>query len=381
MRLRRVVSGGAVAVATLLGASTARAGVDARTSLQVTAEERYDDDFRLSATGEGTGQLMTKLTPRLGLTLGAPTLKLDAFYAAGLLVRHASGGVSFDHRAGLDLQKALSRRWRAESALRLYRVSDPTALPRMGVGASFDPVLYGKGSVALVGELTQRLDARVSYGLEAARVLSAGSQAGWVHTPGAELWYAATRRLAAGAEYRYQGFLFGDEFAQAHGGFLGLRYRVTRPSTLTLRAGPVAFRGPQGAGLLPRYQLEWMRVGRRLDYGATVGHDLVGASGFTSALWADFASAVFTWRAGAGLSFFGAANVFRNGRPPGQGAFQWGADGVSQGYAVGAGVEYRLARPVTLQGTVDRIAQVGGGGALAMPARNVIAVRAVVTAW
>ncbi len=40
-------------------------------SLRLTAEERYDDDFRLTDGGTG-GQFMTKLTPRLGLELKDP---------------------------------------------------------------------------------------------------------------------------------------------------------------------------------------------------------------------------------------------------------------------------------------------------------------------
>jgi hypothetical protein len=56
---------------------------------------------------------------------------------------------------------------------------------------------------------------------------------------------------------------------------------------------------------------------------------------------------------------------------------------VSQGYAVGGGVEYRLNRYLTAQGAVDRIAQVGAGDEAAGVdlARNVLAVRLVISAW
>jgi hypothetical protein len=119
----------------------------------------------------------------------------------------------------------------------------------------------------------------------------------------------------------------------------------------------------------------------------------VGASGFDRTLWADFASVVASRAFSDKFNVFGAASFFRNGRAPNEGLFSFDArDGVSQGYAVGGGAEYRLNRYLALQGTVDRIDQVGGPQAPAAgPAgptdavvdlsRNVAAVRAVFTAW
>jgi len=82
-------------------------------SLRLTAEERYDDDFRLSEDSTG-GQLMTKLTPRLGLEMKDPRTTGEAFYATDLLMRHGSGKTTLDHRAGLQLRHVLSRRLRLD---------------------------------------------------------------------------------------------------------------------------------------------------------------------------------------------------------------------------------------------------------------------------
>ena len=83
-------------------------------SLRLTAEERYDDDFRLA---EGTGgQFMTKLSPRLGLEVKDPRSTGEGFYAVDLLVRHGSGNATLDHRGGLDLGYALSRRLKVDVA-------------------------------------------------------------------------------------------------------------------------------------------------------------------------------------------------------------------------------------------------------------------------
>ncbi len=398
-----------LAACVVLTAPAALAGTVYTPSLRVTAEERYDTDFRLRAEGGG-GQLMTKVSPRLGLEAKDPTLTLGTFYAADAVMRHGSGSTSLDHRAGLDLRKQLNRRLRVDSNLRVFRVTDPTSLPRQGLGATFDPILYGKATVGLGGRVAKRWNMRAGYTFEAARVYQANVDEGtgvglpgrsargdFVHTPTLEAWYGITPRLAVGAEYRYQGFLLSSGLDQSHTPSALVRYHLTRWVTFTARGGPVFYRPKAGAsggqGTIPRVQLELTREVEHASFGLVVGHDLVGASGFDRTLWADYASAMFSRAFSDELSVFGAASFFRNGRAPNEGLFSFSArDGVSQGYAVGGGVEYRLNRHFALQGTVDRIDQVGGpqapaAGPGAGPtevvdlSRNVAAVRAVFTAW
>lgn len=352
-------------------------------SLRLALEERYDDDFRLSE--EGGGQFMTKVSPRLGLELKDRRSQGEVFYSADLLVRHGSGDATLDHRGGVDVGYALSRRLRLDFTSRLYRVEDPTSLPREGVARTLAPTLYGQARVSATGSAARRLDLRVSYGFEGARVYEDGGQPGFVHTPSVEAWYRSTRRLTLGLEYRYQGFIYGEEFSQAHGAFAGLRYRLTRPTTLSVRGGPVHYRSPQGeGGWLPRLIAALEREGELFDLGAVVGHDLVGASGFDHALWADFATLTVARRFNDRFLVNAAASYFRNGRAPAEGAFRLGGSPyVSQGYAVEGGVEYRLNRYVSLQGIVNRIAQVGVGDVAAGVnlARNVLAIRLVISAW
>jgi hypothetical protein len=84
------------------------------------------------------------------------------------------------------------------------------------------------------------------------------------------------------------------------------------------------------------------------------------------------------------LAVYGAGSFFRNGRAPAEGAFTLdGGERVAQGYALGAGLEFKVNEYVSVQGAVDRIAQVGVGGAAADVglARNVAAVRLHMTAW
>jgi hypothetical protein len=318
-------------------------------------------------------------------------------------VRHGSGSTSLDHRAGLDVTKALSRNLRLDSAVRVFRVTDPTSLPRQGLGASFDPILYGKASIGLGGRVARRLNVRAGYTFEAARVYAVEPAAGaagrsahgdFVHTPTVEAWYGIDRRLLVGAEYRFQGFMLTDGLDQSHTPSALVRYHLTRWTTFTARGGPVFYRPHDGVGqgTIPRVQLELTREVEHAALGIVVGHDLVGASGFDRTLWADYASLVASRAFSENFNVFGAASFFRNGRAPNEGLGSFSSsDGVSQGYALGGGVEYRLNRYLALQGTVDRIAQVGGpqapapGGAGATDAvdlsRNVAAVRAVFTAW
>ncbi|MFY0568284.1 hypothetical protein ACN28E_31240 [Archangium lansingense] len=372
--------------AAVVGTSPAAlAGTVVEPRARVTLEERYDDDFRLNDAGATGGQFMTKVTPRVGLDLKDPTLTLESFYAADVLMRHGTGRVTLDHRGGLTVRKLLSRRLRVEVSGGVYRVTDPASLPRESVARSNQPVLYGQSRVYVTGRLSRTVDLGVGYAFEGVRVLEVGREPGFVHNPFAELWLRTTRRLSLGLEYRYQGFIFGDSFEQAHGVSGALRYRLSRQTTLTARGGPVSFMGAEGTGgVVPRMRLELLHEAGPFDMGFVAGHDLVGASGFTNALWADFAGLVLNRHFNGRVSVYGVASFFRNGRAPGEGAFTWDENArVAQGYALGAGLEFKINRYLSMQTTVDRIAQVGVDEAAAGVnlARNVAAIRLHMKAW
>ncbi|RKH13013.1 hypothetical protein D7X74_22525 [Corallococcus sp. CA047B] len=377
----------AVIAGCLIAGPAAQAATILEPRLRLTAEERFDNDLRLGGGAGATGgQFMTKLSPRLGLDVKNEQLTLDTFYATDLLARHGSGKTTLDHRGGFGLRDVLSRRLRLDASAKVFRVTDPTSLPRDGLARSTAPTFYAQAKVGLTGRVTDRMDVRGNYSFEATRIIEPGRVAGYAHTPSVELWYRSTRRLSLGAEYRYQGFLYAGDYSQAHGASAALRYRLTRPTTLTLRGGPVRYLPSDASrgGWLPRVAVELVREGERSDIGFAVGHDLVGASGFSGAVWADYASVMAAHRFTAKLSAFGAASFFRNGTAPDLNYTQWrNTTNVSQGYAVGGGVEYRMNRKLALQGAVDRIAQVGaadvaGAGDLT---RNVFALRLVMTPW
>jgi hypothetical protein len=373
------VGRGLLALIALAPAAT-QAETAVRPHLRIMAEERYDDDALLRQAGHS--QFMTKLTPQVGLELEQRRGLLDGWYAADLLMRHGSGDLSLDHRAGLDGHYRLSRRLTLSAEGRLWQVSDPTSLPRVGMARSFSPVLYGTGELAGTALLTRRWTARTAYRFEGTQVYEDGRPPGSVHAPTAEAWYALDRRLSLGGEYRYQLFLFGAQQGQAHAPAATVRYRLSRLARLTGRAGPALYQGPSSGGLLPRVNLELSREGHGLELGMVAGQDLVGASGYTSALWAQYASAVAAAQLGRSFRLYGAASYYRNGLAPGS-VEEWagrGGPASSDGYGLAVGGEWRFAPKLSLQAQADRIAQVGTAEVEAL-ARNVAALRLVWAPW
>lgn len=362
------------------------AGTNLEPTLQLTLEERYDDDvlLRTDEVQPLRGELMTRISPRGGLKLTQRTLTADGWYAPDLRLRHFSGQVHVDHRGGLDLDKRLSARTGISAELRAWRVSDPTALPRMGMARTLSPVLYGTGQLSLDTRLQERLTGYLRYRFEGTQIQEVGNPTGHVHQPSAELWYQVTRRASVGAEYRYQHFFYGADTSRAHAPAAAFRYLVTRNTSFTARGGPVWFESLSGgpSGLTPRVHLQLARDARGLELGVQVGQDVVGASGFTDAVWAQYGGIYGTLIVSEPFRIFAAVYGFRNGEAPGTPERFLGADAESTaGYAVGGGVEWRFNRHLMLQGQLDRVAQVGVYGPDGDLSRNVAAVRLVVTPW
>jgi hypothetical protein len=359
------------------------AGTSVDPKLSLTAEERYDDDALLRRSGGPLGaELMTKLVPRVGLALRGHTYQSEAWYAPDLEFRHLSRSFQINHRGGLELRKRLSRRNTFTAQLQIWRVADPTSLPRMGLGTSLKPVLYGTGELALDSVLSRRFIANLRYRLEGAYFYDPSTPPGAVQAPSAELWYRATRRASVGVEYRFQHFVFGSAQAIAHAPGALFRYRLTRSTTLTVRGGPVRYEEIGGSGLVPRFQVEVGREAHHFELGVQAGQDVVGASGYAIALWTQYAGGYAAWRVGGPLRLFGGGYYFRNGRAPGNPSAWFGPISEADGYAIGGGVEWRFHRKLVAQAQLDHVDQLGPGrGAAETLSRNIAAVRLVMTAW
>jgi hypothetical protein len=385
--LRQTIIGCAIAAA-LSWAGTAVAGTVLDPSLVLTAEERYDSDILLRQEANAGAELLTKLTPQVGLEARSEAWKAKAWYAPDLMFHHGSGSVSLDHRGELSLDRRFSHRLRLAADLKLWRVTDPTSLPRLGLAKTLSPVLYGEADLHLAYSLTERWLGTAGLSTEAARVYEPGGTLGYMLAPYAKAAYRLTRRTNVGGEYRFSYFHLGAQESTAHGLFANWLYRVSRTMTLTASAGPNFYQDaahPESTGVVPHLVVDLEHAGPRFNWGLAAGHDLVGASGFTAALWADYASAVTGYRLSQAVRVFGGASVFRNGQAPNQGAARWAltGQGLSSGYAVGVGVEWKLSRILEAKATVDRYAQVAdplfaGGPDLS---RNVFALRLIATAF
>lgn len=366
------------ALALLSGAASA--GSVVTPGLRVGVEERYDDDALLVDTG--AGQLMTKVTPQVGLDLRGRTYETSGWYAADLLFHHGSGSFAVDHRGRARTGLKLTDRAWVDGKVDAWRVSDPTSLPRLGVAATLSPVLYGRAEAGAHYQLTERWSAGLGYTFEGARVYDGRSAAGFSHSPSLDAWYRVTRITDLGAELRLQQFVFGTESAGAASAAATVKHRFTRQVHGSLRAGAGMF-APAGSPAwrpYPRAQLELGREGERVDLALVLGHDLMGASGFTAALWADYGSALVDWRAWERFKLYGAASVFRNGHAPDGGFWSLDGTGTSQGYALAAGLEWKVSSAIALKVQGDRYAQLGAAGPGATDlVRNIVSARLVVT--
>lgn len=371
----------------------ARAELSVKPRLSVSLEERYDDDvlFRDPAVTPIGAELMTKLIPKGGIQVRDRTLEADAWYAPDLQLRHFSGTFRIDHRAGLTLDKELSERLQLHAEGALWRVADPTSLPRVGVGRTLSPVLYGTGELGLVSRLTRRLSLDAEYRFEGARIYAPGFEPSQMHQPSAELLYRLTPRTTLGTEYRFQYFLYGPKQSVGHSPAALYRYRLSRQLTFTARGGAVWFQPVFGAdgrtGVAPRVHLQLDRAVPGFDLGVQVGQDVLGATGFSDALWAQYASVYTAVRVSDPFRLYGAAYGYRNGDAPG-GPAQWlgRLTTPSQGYGLGGGAEWRFDRNWMVQVQLDRVVQVANAPDLAVGAeanlsRNIAAVRLVVTPW
>ena len=381
---------GCVAFAMLLIGARAAGETQVVPTLRLSAEERYDDDALLRSSPQGAGQMITKLSPQIGLNVSDETLETGGWYAADFLFRHGSHTTDLDHRAAYTFDKKFSRTFELDSHLNFWRVSDPTALPRLGMARSLSPIMYGRGQVSAKIGLSERLWLHPGYRFEGAKIYEPGRPGGTAHTPFVELWYRITRRADLGAEYRFQYFGFGPQSADANGIFAAYRYRLARHTVFTAHAGPVFFREYAtggNRGFLPMVQLELTHgIGGRFDIGLAIGHDIVGATGFTNVLWADYGSLALSYKISEPFRIFGAAAYFRNGFAPNNDwtAFNFGTPraGTSQGYSVGGGLEWRASSVVSVQGAFERFDQVAAPDALAGVnlSRNIGSIRLVLTA-
>ena len=413
MRARGIfLAGGTVAGATVSGVRTisllsvfacvfapavTAAAPQLEPRLSLTTEERYDN----ALAGQGPGpQMMTKIIPRAGVSLRDRTLDSELWYSPDFQIRHTTNNeIRIDHRGGVDLAKRLTETADVSIRGQMWRVSDPTSLPRMGLGtAGFTgAVLYGVADAGLHVRLSERWSTQVRYRFEGARFFDPPPEQrplgyvrpenSLVQAPAAEFWYRASARTSIGAEYRLQPFAFGASQALSHSPAGLLRFRVSRFTTLMVRGGPVWFAGQKAdvnstevlyvTGVVPRLHFELTRDAGHFDFGGQLGQDLAGANGYTTAQWAQYAGFYTGWRITRPLRVHAGSYLFRSGAAPG-GLQEWtGTQLDALGYAVEGGAEWEFHPQLRLQLSLQRVDQLG----VVAFTRNIAAVRLMATAW
>src|SRR5260370_6843823 len=103
------VRAGCLAFAMLLIGARAAGETQVVPTLRLAAEERYDDDALLRTSPQGAGQMITKLSPQIGLNVSDETLETGGWYAADFLFRHASHTTHLDHSPPFPFCQKLSR--------------------------------------------------------------------------------------------------------------------------------------------------------------------------------------------------------------------------------------------------------------------------------
>ncbi len=376
-----------IAIGVVAWTASGQAETIYKPTLRFGLEERYDSDFLLRRDNPlGNGQMVTKLLPQVGLEVKDHTLSGTGFYAADVFIFHGLGTAGVDHRGGVEFKSAASRTTSIESKFRIWRVSDPTSMPRLGVAREIAPVLFGTAELGVAVRLSPRTTVRAGYLFEGLKIYETERRPpAFLNSPYLETWYRATPTTDIGVDYRFQYFSLENASANSHSVAALYRYHFTRHLRFTGKAGPGWFQkpgDPSHSGWFPRVTLQLAHDLEHFEGLLVVGHDLVGATGYTTALWADFAALTGAYKASRELSFFANASYFRNGRAPNEGIDSLSyRSGVSQGYVVGGGLEWRLTEFFALQGFVSRIAQVAGPTTGIDYSRNIAAVRMSVTTF
>jgi hypothetical protein len=357
--------------------------------LRLALEERYDDDVLLTGSQNGPGAFLTKIMPQAGLRLDQRLTKLETYFGPDILYRSSSGEVQLDYRASFELHSDLSRTAHIDGVAKFWDTSDPLALPRQGLARTLARTFYGIATFGWRQEFAPRWSFLLGYRFEGAKVDETNHPPGFLNSPSMEVDYRLTRRADLGVEYRLQLFKFGDNNGIAHSPGLVWKYRLSRSANIKISGGAAFYSehlDPSKNGIVPRFEIDvGQQITKRLSWVFNVGHDLLGASGFSTAVWADYSSLTLSWQVLEKLRLFGYGSFFRNGPMPNIGVFPLKvnqSEGVAAGYGVGAGAEWRFNRYVAVQASYDRIDQVGSiDSSQASLTRNIVAGRLTVDAF
>ncbi|MHB1845912.1 MAG: hypothetical protein ACYCWW_13885 [Deltaproteobacteria bacterium] len=336
-----------------MSASLARAAEIGGLVAGATAEGRVQSD-----TLFGGGQnFVSVISPDLGYRLIGPTLDLSLHYD-GDFYQYLGDTPRTDTNQGVTLHLTDKPSARAKVAAdgSVQYVTDPLALDRLGVPRTTSPVIFSTAGTEWDQRLSQRWTAKLGYQLQVAHFEDPTLVDGEVHAP----WVAAAYRLTnldtLTLKLRSQLFLrVLAPNGSAQTPSLAWDRRLATHLQLELAAGPILYVDPTGAPGWTEYGAGGLVY--TLHHGELElvgGRDLVGATGFGTAMWADYVQGGAVGRLSRRWSGRLVGTYFVDGLAPAQPA-------ALSGYGGEVAVDFRPARDWTIEAAVDRIGQTGGG--------------------
>jgi hypothetical protein len=318
---------------------------------RLSLEGGYDSNvLYLGQGGDRTG----RISPDLGLKLHDPLWSFTAAYGGDYLVYQdrASGGI-WNHRASLLLDAKPTRRLEIGGNLRGAYAVDPIGLAQMGIfrtGQDSAWTLQGRGRASWRAQ--PKLDLALTF--TERTVLFADRTGAAMHAPGLEALWRLDHRLSLGAGYAlgvFQDFNpAGNSLAFSHGVRALARYQFARHIEADAYAGPAAFTGPDGNGIVPEVGMELLVTERVFDLRTTLAHGLgIGSTarpGLVDSL--EFGA---VRRLGRTFDVRGDGGIWRSGVAP-SGAH------ATLGYAVSGEAGMKVGRDVRLALGVSHYARV-----------------------
>ena len=314
-------------------------------------DSAYDDNV---FNGRGP-DWVNRVNPQGTYHLIDPRVKLDAGYQLGYWT-YAFGKAenSINHRANFNLEARPLRRLTIRVADELARAEDPGFLTRIGVVAPQIGITDNVAEAALGVNLSRRWVMGAGYLFHfatfdpySAQMVAQGLPTlydGAEHDADLSFLYRVTRSDDLHFGTRFQHFTAGPQhvsfsrwdLANTYTPTVGWRHQFLPEVELSADVGPLFYQDLAGAMNVPGAPQDsgvtW-RLASRLRYytpswraSVAYTHDLVGATGAGSAIWADYVYAQGGWHWLERIDLSAGAGYFRNGRAVSQ-AFAY--DGVT----------------------------------------------------
>jgi hypothetical protein len=310
MRRRRlhIVASLLVTSLSLVGA-VAQASPQQEVSLAAGVDSAYDDNVYNSRGPD----FVNRVTPHFSYRVLDPRAKIDAAYDLGYWT-YAFGKASnsLNHRADLGIEGHPTPHLTFKLADEFARAEDPGFLSRMGVVAPQIGIFDNIADAGTAAEFTPRLYGGLGYTYHWARFDPYNAQQrafpplydGAEHDAQGTFAFRVTRHDDLRFAGRYQMFTAGPQATDAnrwnigstYSPTLGWRHQFRRDLEWSADAGPLFYQSLHDAVNLPQAPAsDWSwRIGTLLRWytptwraALSYNHDLIGATGAGTALWAD----------------------------------------------------------------------------------------------